>query len=54
MNVCSTRDERHQVPLSRALLDGIAPDGGLYVPARLPTQATRTLASPFSASGSPS
>jgi len=45
MNVCSTRDERMQVPLSRALEDGIAPDGGLYVPARLPTQAARAMTS---------
>jgi threonine synthase len=44
MNVCSTRDERLQVPLSRALVEGIAADGGLYVPARLPTQAVRALA----------
>lgn len=46
MNVCSTRDERLQVSLSQALEEGIAPDGGLYVPARLPVQAARTLASP--------
>ncbi|MGH8134893.1 MAG: threonine synthase [Steroidobacteraceae bacterium] len=46
MNVCSTRDERLQVSLSRALRDGIAPDGGLYVPPRLPAQAARALASP--------
>ncbi|TFH41581.1 MAG: threonine synthase, partial [Lysobacterales bacterium] len=45
MNVCSTRDERLQVSLSRALEEGIAPDGGLYVPARLPTQAARAMAS---------
>jgi len=37
VNVCSTRDERLQVPLSRALEEGIAPDGGLYVPASLPS-----------------
>jgi threonine synthase len=46
MNVCSTRDERLQVALSRALADGIAADGGLYVPARFPAQAARALASP--------
>ena len=45
MNVCSTRDERLQVSLSRALADGIAPDGGLYVPARLPIQAARAMTS---------
>lgn len=45
MNVCSTRDERLQVPLSRALEEGIALDGGLYVPARLPAQAARAMAS---------
>lgn len=46
MNVCSTRDERLQVALSRALEEGIAADGGLYVPARFPAQAARALASP--------
>jgi threonine synthase len=46
MNVCSTRDERLQVPLSRALEDGIAPDGGLYVPGRLPTQSARAMTGP--------
>ena len=46
MNFCSTRDERLQVPLSRALEEGIAPDGGLYVPARLPAQAARAMTSP--------
>jgi threonine synthase len=45
MNVCSTRDERLQVPLTRALVEGIAPDGGLYVPARLPAQPARAMAS---------
>ena len=45
MNVCSTRDERLQVPLSRALVEGIAADGGLYVPVRLPAQAARAMTS---------
>ncbi len=45
MNFCSTRDERLQVPLSSALVEGIAADGGLYVPARLPAQAARAMAS---------
>ena len=45
MNVCSTRDERQLVPLSRAFAQGMAPDGGLYVPAPLPALSARTLAS---------
>ena len=44
MNYCSTRDAGLQLPLSRALENGIAPDGGLYVPERLPTVLARDLA----------
>ena len=44
MNVCSSRDERLQVPLSHALLEGIAPDGGLYVPPGMSTRTARSLA----------
>ena len=36
MNYRSTRDTRRQVPLSQAIQDGIAGDGGLYVPAAMP------------------
>lgn len=36
MTFVSTRGAAGGVTLSRAILDGIAPDGGLYVPARLP------------------
>jgi threonine synthase len=36
MKYISTRNPDHQVDLSQALLDGLAPDGGLYVPAELP------------------
>jgi len=32
----STRDAQHRVGLSRAIAQGLAPDGGLYVPAALP------------------
>lgn len=44
MNYCSTRDASLRRPLSRALEDGIAPDGGLYVPERLPTVIAREAA----------
>ncbi len=37
MNFLSTRNSNHKVSLSQALLDGLAPDGGLYVPERLPS-----------------
>ncbi|MGB5131300.1 MAG: hypothetical protein WBO00_01700, partial [Steroidobacteraceae bacterium] len=47
MNVCSTRDERLQVSLSRALQEGIAPDGGLYVPPRMPAGSEKALAGPL-------
>lgn len=32
----STRDARHEVSFAEALLQGLAPDGGLYVPASVP------------------
>lgn len=44
MNYCSTRDAGRTVTLSRALEDGIAPDGGLYVPVWLPAAPIRELA----------
>jgi threonine synthase len=37
MRYVSTRDPDRRVPLATALTDGLAPDGGLYVPERLPT-----------------
>lgn len=37
MRYISTRDPNQEATLSRALLDGLAPDGGLYVPAELPS-----------------
>lgn len=37
MQFISTRDDQHRVSLSEALEAGLAPDGGLYVPARLPS-----------------
>ena len=39
MRFVSTRDARHSVDLSQAMISGIAPDGGLYVPEHLPTTA---------------
>lgn len=36
MRFQSTRDSRHRVGLSEAISRGLAPDGGLYVPERLP------------------
>ncbi len=38
MNFFSTRDVRHQSPvsLSQAVLNGLAPDGGLYMPEHIP------------------
>lgn len=37
MQFVSTRDAAERVSLSQALLGGLAPDGGLYVPEALPT-----------------
>ena len=37
MEFISTRDTSHAVPLSDALSQGLAPDGGLYVPASFPS-----------------
>lgn len=37
MRYVSTRDPDRHVSLATALTDGLAPDGGLYVPAHLPT-----------------
>ena len=39
MNFVSTRDASVRAGLGRAIVDGIAPDGGLYVPERLPAVA---------------
>ena len=41
MNFISTRDASEPASLSAAIAAGLAPDGGLYVPMRLP--ASRTL-----------
>lgn len=40
MNVISTRGRATDLPLGDALLGGTAPDGGLFVPARLPPGGT--------------
>ena len=36
MHYTSTRDPQHRVSLSQAIANGIAPDGGLYVPESFP------------------
>ena len=41
MHYISTRDASHQASLSEAIARGIAPDGGLYVPAEFPHFNTR-------------
>jgi threonine synthase len=41
MNYISTRDSAHSASLSRALQRGLAPDGGLYVPASFPRLEAR-------------
>ena len=33
----STRGHKEEVPSARAILSGIAPDGGLYVPVSMPS-----------------
>ena len=43
MNYASTRDPALSVRLSRALADGLAPDGGLFVPQSMPSLADSTL-----------
>ena len=37
MQFTSTRDHTHRAPLATALVEGLAPDGGLYVPTEFPT-----------------
>ena len=37
MLFCSTRDKTARVTASQAILSGLAPDGGLYLPCELPT-----------------
>jgi threonine synthase len=39
MQFTSTRDDAHRASLATALTDGLAPDGGLYVPTTFPTLA---------------
>src|SRR5262245_38861052 len=41
MHYISTRDASHQASLSGAIAQGIAPDGGLYVPGEFPHFSTR-------------
>ncbi|NLX83701.1 MAG: threonine synthase [Clostridiales bacterium] len=44
MHYHSTRSHTHQVSAMQAILDGAAPDGGLYVPARFPAVDLSTFA----------
>ena len=43
MKYASTRDPTLAASLSRALEEGLAPDGGLYVPRRMPPPAARSI-----------
>jgi threonine synthase len=43
MDYFSTRDSGHRVSASRAVAQGLAPDGGLYVPSELPRADDDTL-----------
>ncbi|MGD9560172.1 MAG: threonine synthase [Oscillospiraceae bacterium] len=43
MEYTSTRDSARRVSAAEAILTGLAPDGGLYVPTRLPKLAIRPL-----------
>jgi threonine synthase len=45
----STRDPALAVSLARALVDGLAPDGGLYVPQALPAAGAATAHAPLAA-----
>ncbi|MEO6172774.1 MAG: hypothetical protein ABIP02_06620, partial [Arenimonas sp.] len=36
MRCLSTRGQAPAVPLHQAIIEGIAPDGGLYLPERIP------------------
>ncbi len=47
MRYLSTRDARHEAPflLSEAILRGVAPDGGLFMPERIPEPGPATLSS---------
>ena len=44
MRYCSTRGRSPLLPLGKALARGLAPDGGLYVPERLPAFSSRDFA----------
>ncbi len=44
MKYRSTRDQRRQISLSEAMQEGLAPDGGLYVPVQLPVAEPGALA----------
>ena len=49
MKFASTRDPALAVSLARALVDGLAPDGGLYVPQALPAAGAATADAPLAA-----
>jgi len=51
MRYLSTRDATHATSLSRAIAQGLAPDGGLYVPETLPGVDPTALGSPADLAG---
>ncbi len=48
MQYCSTRDAARRVSAARAISDGLAPDGGLYVPERFPSVGEEQLSAMLS------
>jgi len=46
VNFVSTRDPNVRVGLSQAIVEGIAPDGGLYVPERVPALSSASFPGP--------
>ena len=51
MRYLSTRDDTHATSLGEAITQGLAPDGGLYVPETLPRVETAALGSPSDLAG---
>ena len=43
MLFCSTRDKNNQKSAHEVILEGIAPDGGLYVPCEIPRVDVRDM-----------
>ncbi|MBR5768554.1 MAG: threonine synthase, partial [Clostridia bacterium] len=44
MRYRSTRNENEYVPSARAMINGIAPDGGLYIPESIPALTAEDIA----------